>query len=151
MALRQAQDSFEHWMPNHDCPVTKLRVQRGNGQVLEQVSLTGAAAKFTSQTLSKVGTDSNPADYRVETQQMEMTQPGVDCTTKFRKVVYSGKGIDMDVMNEAKRYESKFLTLYFELNFSNQDFGDPPRRREEGSWRNGGGVQVAQSFGEKSG
>jgi hypothetical protein len=107
LALMEAQDSFEQWKPTLDGPVRKVQVQRGNGQVLEQVSLGGAAAKFTSQTLSKVATDSNPADYRVETQQMEMTRPGVDsnsnCTTKFRKVVYSGKGIDMNVMNEAKR------------------------------------------------
>jgi hypothetical protein len=107
--LRQAQDNFEQWKPNLNGPVTKLHVQRGNGQVLEQVSVAGSASKFTSQTLSKVATDSNPANYRVETQQMEMTRPGFDsnsdCTTQFRKVVYSGKGVDMNVMNEAKRYE----------------------------------------------
>jgi hypothetical protein len=97
-------------MPQLDGPVTKWQMQRPNGELLEQVSVAGNAAKFTTQTLSKVATDSNPANYHVETQQMEMTRPGRDansnCTMKFRKVVYSGKGIDMNVMNEAKRLET---------------------------------------------
>jgi hypothetical protein len=86
IGLNQVQNNFEHKKPTLD----------------------GTAAKFSAQTLSKVASDSDATNFHVETQQVQMTMPGIDsnsdCTTKFRKVVYSGKGIDMNVMNEAKRY-----------------------------------------------